>query len=76
MKTPDVLLPALRQYRGNDRDVFLAAFDYEETIELMTRMQKTIDAQARLIYSYREDCIPPQWALDTIEEAEKSGILR
>lgn len=38
-KAKEYLTPALRQYKHNDgSDGFVAAFDYDETIELMANM--------------------------------------
>jgi len=34
MKTPEILLPALRQYQHNDGSGLLAGFDHDETSRL------------------------------------------
>lgn len=36
---PDDLLPALRQYRGNNRDEFVFGFDQAKTIELVENLK-------------------------------------
>ncbi len=35
IKTPEILLPALRQYQHNDYSGLLAGFDYDEIIKIM-----------------------------------------
>ncbi len=41
MKTPDVLIPALRQYRHNQQEIhgYLAGFDYMLTVEAFEKLQ-------------------------------------
>ena len=49
LKTPNVLLPALRQYQHNDCSGLLAGFDHEETVVIVSLMEKKIrDLTARL----------------------------
>lgn len=74
METPEILYPALRQYRHNDGSGLLAGFDYKDTIELVNLMQKALKAQARLIAAYRTGGLPPEWVFDTLEKARKVGI--
>ena len=38
IKTPDILLTALRQYQHNDCSGLLAGFDYEETIKIVLHL--------------------------------------
>ena len=42
IKTPDVLLTALRQYQHNDCSGLLAAFDYDETIEIVNELNEMV----------------------------------
>jgi len=35
-KTPDILLPALRQYQHNDCSGLVAGFDYDETVKIVS----------------------------------------
>ena len=35
-KAKDLLGPALRQYRHNNSDEYVAGFDYEETVNILT----------------------------------------
>ena len=47
VKTPDILLTALRQYQHNDCSGLLVGFDYEETIKIVIEMRMLImDLQA------------------------------
>ena len=39
-KIPDILLPALRQYQHNDCSGLLAGFDYDETVKIVTSLQR------------------------------------
>ena len=41
-KTPDVLIPALRQYQHNDCSGLLAGYDYFETNKIVLSLQKRI----------------------------------
>lgn len=54
MKTPDILLPALRQYRHNNANTVVAGFDHNETAKIVNLMQKTLKAQSRLLAAYRK----------------------
>ena len=42
--TPDVLLPALRQYQHNDCSGLVAGFDIDETIEIVVSLQVKLAA--------------------------------
>ena len=44
MSTPKALLPALRQYRHNNDEGLLFAYDKEETEALVLKQQKVLDA--------------------------------
>jgi hypothetical protein len=39
MKTPDVLLPALRQYQHNDCSGLISGFEHKETCKIVTGLQ-------------------------------------
>ena len=39
-KTPDILLSALRQYQHNDCSGLVAGFDYDETVKIVSALQK------------------------------------
>lgn len=45
MSTPEILIPALRQYRPNigPDDEYVAAFDYDETVRVVHRLQQQRD---------------------------------
>lgn len=45
-KTPEILIPALRQYQHNDCSGLLAGFDYDETVKIIAILNKRQD-QAR-----------------------------
>lgn len=74
MKTPDILIPALRQFQHNDCSGLLAGFDYDETAKLVNLMQKTLKAQSRLLLAYRTGGKPQEWVFDTLEKARKAGL--
>ena len=40
--TPKILIQALRQYQHNDCSGFLAGFDYDETIRIVSGLQKRV----------------------------------
>lgn len=40
MKTPEILYRASRQYRHNDSNETVAGFDYAETIEIVSALEK------------------------------------
>lgn len=42
LKTPEILLPALRQYQHNDCSGLLAGFDYDETVKAVAMLNKDI----------------------------------
>jgi len=74
MKTPDILLPALRQYQHNDCSGLLAGFDHDETCKLVTVMAKALKAQSILLVAYRTGGQPPEWVFDVLEKARKAGL--
>ena len=39
MKTPEILIPALRQYQHNDSSGLLACYDYSEVNQIVTQLQ-------------------------------------
>lgn len=42
MKTPKILVPALRQYQHNDCSGFVPGFDYDETIKILEKYREEI----------------------------------
>ena len=65
--TPDILLPALRQYQHNDCSGLLAGFDYDETVKIVESLKE----------HYRKACfaainqLPVSVYVDEVEEALK-----
>ena len=43
LEIPEILHNALRQYRHNNSDEFLAGFDYVETVKLVISLQEEIN---------------------------------
>ncbi len=43
MKTPEILLPALRQYQHNDCSGLLAGFDHDETVKVFKQLQIALE---------------------------------
>lgn len=76
MKTPDILLDALRQYQHNDCSGLLFGFDHEETAKIVNLMTETIKAQSRLLIAYRIGKTPPEWVFNTLDKAKKAGLLK
>lgn len=74
MKTPDILVDALRQYQHNDCSGLIAGFDHDKTAKLVNLMEKTIKAQSRLLTAYRVGEQPPEWVFDTLDKAKKAGL--
>jgi len=74
MKTPDILIPALRQYQHNDCSGLLAGFDHDETAKIVNLMQKTLNAQSRLLVAYRTGGKPPEWVFDAFKKAREAGL--
>ena len=74
IKTPEILHTALRQYQHNDCKYLLAGFDHDETVKIITLMQKTIKAQSRMLSAYRTGGQPPDWVFDALEEGRKAGL--
>jgi hypothetical protein len=74
MKTPDILLPALRQYQHNDCSGLLMGFDHEITIKLFKIMENALNAQSRLLSAYRVGGQPSEWVFDALEKARKAGL--
>ena len=62
--TPNVLIPALRQYQHNDCSGLLAGFDYEETINIVKYLQSNI-------YLLTVDCDRLRSELDKV-----NGVIR
>ena len=52
IKTPDILLVALRQYQHNDCSGLLPGFDYEETIKVVSFLQIKIKQLELYIEKY------------------------
>ena len=55
MKTPDVLLPALRQYQHNDCSGLISGFEHKETCKIVTGLQaklRELEAKLRELYGY------------------------
>lgn len=48
-KTPDILIPALRQYQHNDCSGLLAGFDYDDTVKIVSALQQSFIEQAETI---------------------------
>ncbi len=69
--TPKVELPTLRQYKSTTNRELIP----EITQVRLTLMRQTIKAQSALLRSYRINRKPPEWALDTLFEARKAGLL-
>ncbi len=74
MKTPDILLPALRQYQHNGCSGSLLAFDHEATSELVNLMCEALRAQSRLLVAYRTGGHPPEWVFNALEKAREAGL--
>lgn len=74
MKTPEILLPALRQYQHNDCSGLIAGFDYDKTAKIVALMNKALKAQSRLLAAYRTGGRPPEWVFDAIDKARKAGL--
>lgn len=74
MNTPDILIPALRQYQHNDSSGLLAGFDHDETVKVFGLMEKALKAQSRLLVAYRTGGHPPSWVFNTLEKARKAGL--
>lgn len=60
MPTPEQLLPALRQYRHNNSDGFVAGYDKEVTEKLFADQQSKIDVLEKSL----------KLALDVIEDVD------
>ena len=67
-KTPEILWPALRQYRHNTdnspdlfnpKDGFVCAFDYDETLKVVTALQSRAEALDAIdeLRSEEGDCV-------------------
>jgi len=76
MKTPEILLPALRQYQHNDCSGFIAGFDHDTTTRIVILMQKALEAQERLLISYRTGKQPAEWVFQAIKNIRKAGLLK
>ncbi len=74
MKTPEILLPALRQYRHNDGSGLLAGFDHDETSKLVNLMDEALKAQSRLLVAYRTGGHPPEWVFNALKKARETGL--
>jgi len=49
MSTPQILIPALRQYKHNDNSGFVAGYEVEATEQIVTDLQmQIIDLKASL----------------------------
>ena len=73
-KTPEILHNAVRQYSHNDCSGLVAGFDYNETIKIVSLMQKALDAQSKLLVSYRIGKQPPDWVFGVLDKARKAGL--
>lgn len=51
LKTCEILLPSLRQYQHNDCSGLLAGFEYDETVRIVSLLQKKIKEQESEIKS-------------------------
>ena len=40
--TPEILIPALRQYQHNNCSGLIAGFDYDETIEIVNELNEIV----------------------------------
>ena len=69
MKTPKILMPALRQYRHNDCSGFVAGFDHNETVEII----KIMESAAKRLWDSMTD-IMTQKQINLIEEVYKNEI--
>jgi hypothetical protein len=75
MKTPEILIPALRQYRHNDGDGLLFGFDHDETAKIVNLMGKGLKAQSRLLTCYRTGAKPSEWVFDTLDKVRKVVLM-
>lgn len=80
-QTPEILWPALRQYRHNNDNSpslshpeggFVAAFDYDETLKVVTAMQEEIAALKAELARAREALID-EWAWNHAISCEEQG---
>lgn len=55
MKTPDVLLPALRQYQHNDCSGLISGFEHKETCKIITGLQAKLRELAEAA-EWRDEC--------------------
>ena len=72
--TPEILLSALRRYEENPGEGFVFGFEHDETIRIFVLLQKALEAQARLLISYRIGRPPPEWVSKDIEKAREAGV--
>ena len=74
LETPKILDVALRQYQHNNCSGFVVGFDYDETVKIVTRLQKGLRAVRDLInssqgvYGLHLNGDPSPW-----EELEEGG---
>lgn len=74
MKTPEILVPASRQYQHNNCNGMLAGFDHGETVKIVNLLNKTIKAQARLLADREIGRLSPEWVFDSLRKAQKAGL--
>jgi hypothetical protein len=55
MKTPDVLLPALRQYQHNDCSGLISGFEHKETCKIVTVLQAKLRELVEAA-EWRDEC--------------------
>ena len=53
-KTPKILIQALRQYQHNDCSGLLAGFDYDDTVRIVSDLQKQLAEVEKKLELYIE----------------------
>jgi hypothetical protein len=80
MKTPDVLLPALRQYQHNDCSGLISGFEHKETCKIVTGLQAKLRELVEAA-EWRDECnalysgMYQDWLCDDDEVSESQDWM-
>ena len=65
----DMLLPALRQYRHNNSDEFVAGYDKDDTVEIVSNLLRRIEKLSDALISFKTQYSLSPWIQKQVDDA-------